>query len=79
MVAPQLPNERWSLDFVADQFVDGHRLRILVVVDDCAFIPDTLGIRSPPSSIGFSSSGKTGTIVRDNGTEPSPNAISWIG
>ena len=46
MLVPQLPNERWSLDFVADQFIDGRRLRILVVVDDCtreclALIPDT--------------------------------------
>jgi hypothetical protein len=36
MLAPQLPNERWSLDFVADQFIDGRRMRILVVVDDCS-------------------------------------------
>jgi hypothetical protein len=35
MLVPQ-PNERWLLDFVADQFIDGRRLRILVVVDDCA-------------------------------------------
>ena len=44
--APKPPNERWSLDFVADQFIDGRRMRILVVVDDCsreclALIPDT--------------------------------------
>jgi hypothetical protein len=25
---PQLPNERWSLDFVADQFNDGRRLAL---------------------------------------------------
>jgi hypothetical protein len=43
MLVPQLPNERWSLDFVADQFNDGRRLRILVVVDDC---PRMLGARS---------------------------------
>jgi putative transposase len=46
MLVPQLPNERWSLDFVADQFNDGRRMRILVVVDDCsreclALVPDT--------------------------------------
>jgi hypothetical protein len=35
MLVPQLPNERWSLDFVADQFIDGRRMHILVVVDDC--------------------------------------------
>ena len=32
---PALGTDRWSLDFVADQFIDGRRLRILVVVDDC--------------------------------------------
>ncbi len=46
MVVPQLPNDRWSLDFVADQFIEGRRMRILVVVDDCtrecfALVPDT--------------------------------------
>src|SRR5438105_1242927 len=35
LAVPQWPNERWSLDFVADQFIDGRRLHILVVVDDC--------------------------------------------
>jgi hypothetical protein len=28
MLVPQLPNERWSLDFVADQFIDGRHMRI---------------------------------------------------
>ena len=35
MPVPQWPNDRWSLDFVSDQFIDGRRIRILVVVDDC--------------------------------------------
>ena len=35
MLLPLLPNERWSLDFVSDQFTDGRRFRILTVVDDC--------------------------------------------
>jgi putative transposase len=35
MLVPEWPNDRWSLDFAADQFIDGRRLRILVVVDDC--------------------------------------------
>jgi putative transposase len=34
MDRPQGPNQRWSLDFVADQRVDGRRFRVLVVVDD---------------------------------------------
>ena len=43
---PAMPNDRWSPDFVADQFIDARRLRILVVVDDCtreclALVPDT--------------------------------------
>jgi putative transposase len=42
MLVPQQPNEH----FVADQFIDGSRMRILIVVDDCsreclALIPDT--------------------------------------
>ena len=28
-------NERWSLDFVHDQFIQGRRFRILNIVDDC--------------------------------------------
>ncbi len=34
LTVPQGPNQRWSLDFVADQLVDGRRFRVLVVVDD---------------------------------------------
>ncbi len=46
MLVPQWPNDRWSLDFVSDQFIDGRRFRILVVVDDCtreclALVADT--------------------------------------
>ena len=32
---PAVANQRWSLDFVADQFTDGRRFRILEVDDDC--------------------------------------------
>jgi putative transposase len=46
MLVPQFPNDRWSVDFVADQFIDGRRMRILIVVDDCtreclALVADT--------------------------------------
>ena len=46
IAVPLLPNERWSLDFVSDQLLDGRRFRILVVVDDCtreclALVADT--------------------------------------
>jgi putative transposase len=83
IMVPQWPNDRWSLDFVADQFLDGRRMRILVVVDDCtreclALVPDT-------SISGFRVAreldrllierGKPKTIVSDNGTELTSNAI----
>jgi putative transposase len=35
MPAASAPNDRWSLDFVADQFVCGRRFRILAIYDDC--------------------------------------------
>jgi putative transposase len=46
ILLPSAPNERWSLDFVSDQFNDGRRFRVLAVVDDCtrenlALIADT--------------------------------------
>jgi putative transposase len=31
---PAAPNQRWSLDFLADQLGDGRRFRILAVIDD---------------------------------------------
>src|SRR5262245_25523404 len=83
MLVPQLPNDRWSLDFVADQFIDGRRLRILVVVDDCtreclALIADTSisGIRvARELDRLLSERGKPKMIVSDNGTELTSNAI----
>jgi putative transposase len=83
---PFLPNQRWSLDFVSDQLSDGRRFRILAVVDDCtreclALVADSslsglrvareldnlVGQRTRPT-----------TIVSDNGTEYTSNAIlSW--
>lgn len=58
MALPQGPNQRWSLDFVADQLVDGRRFRVLVVVDDftrecLALVVDTSlsGQRSPARSM----------------------------
>ena len=83
MLVPQQPNERWSLDFVADQFIDGRRMRILVVVDDCtreclALIPDTSisGIRVARELDRLvADRGKPKMIVSDNGTELTSNAI----
>ena len=83
MPVPQWPNDRWSLDFVADQFIDGRRMRILVVVDDCtreclALVPDTSlsGIRvARELDQLLVAYGKPKTIVSDNGTELTSNAI----
>jgi putative transposase len=83
MVVPQRANERWSLDFVADQFIDGRRMRILVVVDDCtreclALVADTSisGIRvARELDRLLVERGKPGTIVSDNGTELTSNVI----
>jgi putative transposase len=83
---PLQPNQRWSLDFVSDQLLDGRRFRILTVVDDCtreclALVADTslsgmrvareldqlIAVRDRPA-----------TIVSDNGTELTSNAIlTW--
>jgi putative transposase len=35
MAPALLANQRWSLDFAADQMTDGRRFRVLIVVDDC--------------------------------------------
>ena len=83
MLVPQLPNDRWSLDFVSDQFIDGRRLRILVVVDDCtreclALVADTSisGMRvARELDRLIVERGKPKTIVSDNGTELTSNAI----
>jgi len=83
MVVPRLANERWSLDFVADQFLDGRRMRILVVVDDCT--RECLALVADTSISGtrvareldrlLAERGKPKTIVSDNGTELTSNAI----
>jgi putative transposase len=46
MLVPLLPNQRWSMDFVSDQFTDCRRFRVLTVIDDCtreciALVADT--------------------------------------
>jgi len=83
MLIPEWPNDRWSLDFVADQFIDGRRLRILVVVDDCtreclALVADSSisGIRvARELDRLLGDRGRPKTIVSDNGTELTSNAI----
>ena len=83
MMVPELPNDRWSLDFAADQFIDGRRLRILVVVDECTRECLTLVADTSISGTRVAREldrllierGKPKTIVSDNGTELTSNAI----
>lgn len=83
MTLPLMPNQRWSLDFVSDQLTDGRRFRILTVVDDCtreclALIADTSlsGARvARELATLFDARGKPQTIISDNRTEFTSNAI----
>ena len=80
---PMAPNQRWSLDFLSDQMTDGRRFRILAVVDDCtreclALVPDTsISGRRVARELDnvVRQRGKPRTIVSDNGTELTSNAI----
>ena len=80
---PLGPNERWSLDFVSDQLLDGRRFRILAVVDDCtreclALVADTSlsGVRvARELDRLIVERAKPTSIVSDNGTELTSNAI----
>ena len=83
IAVPQAANQRWSLDFVSDQMTDGRRFRILAVVDDCT--RECLGLVADTSLSGkrvareldaiIAWRGKPGSIVSDNGTELTSNAI----
>ena len=81
-----LPNDRWSLDFVSDQLVSGRRFRILGIYDDCtreclAAVADvSLSGRRVARELDLliTTRGKPRTIVSDNGTELTSNAIlAW--
>ena len=83
---PLQANQRWSLDFVSDQMTDGRRFRILTVVDNCtreclALVADTSisGLRVARELDRLVQlRGRPETIVSDNGTELTSNAIlSW--
>lgn len=83
MSVPLGPNERWSLDFVSDQLTCGRRFRILAIVDDCsreclALVPDTSlsGVRvARELDALIAERGRPESIVSDNGTELTSNAI----
>ena len=80
------PNARWSLDFVHDQFANGRRFRVLNIVDDVTkeclgAIPDTSisGRRVARELTAIvARRGRPGSIVSDNGTEFTCNAmLAW--
>jgi transposase InsO family protein len=86
MLREAVPNARWSLDFVHDQMANGRRFRILNIVDDVTreclgAIPDTSisGVRvARELTVIVARRGKPKTIVSDNGTELTSNAIlAW--
>ena len=80
------PNARWSLDFVYDQFANGRRFRVLNIVDDVT--KECLGAILDTSISGrrvareltaiVARRGTPGSIVSDNGTEFTCNAmLAW--
>ena len=81
---PMAPNQRGSLDFVSDQLTDGRRFRILAVVDDCtreclALVADIslsgLRVARELDAIIHQRGRRPDTIVSDNGTQYTSNAI----
>ena len=83
-----LPNQRWSLDFVHDQLATGRRFRVLNIVDDAtreclrAVADTSISGRRVARELTdlVAERGKPGTIVSDNGTELTSNAIlTWAG
>lgn len=86
IAVPSRVNERWSLDFVSDAFMDGRRFRILCIVDDhsrecLALVADTSlsGHRlARELDILITKRGKPHTIVGDNGTEMTSECNSEV-
>lgn len=86
MTVPQVPNQRWSLDFVSDTLADGRRFRILIVVDD--FSRECLCLAADTSISGarvareldaiIAHRGKPVLCVSDNGTELTSTAIAAL-
>jgi len=83
LVLPQGPNQRWSLDFVADTLAHGRRFRILTVVDD--FTRECLAAVADTSLSGprvireldriAALRGYPAMVVSDNGSELTSNAM----
>lgn len=83
---PQDTNQRWSLDFVSDALVDGRRFRILCVIDDfsreclATVVDNSLSGERVTRELDAIAErrGYPCTVVSDNGTELTSNAIlAW--
>ena len=83
-----LSNERWSLDFVHDQLAGGRRFRVLNVMDDvtreclAAVVDTSISGKRVARELAHlvAVHGKPTTIVSDNGTELTSDAVlSWAG
>lgn len=88
MPVPAQPNDLWALDFVADQLASSRRFRILAVYDVCtreclmAVADFSIGGRRVARELDrlIAWRGRPRTIVSDNGTELTSNAIIlWSG
>ncbi|GGE50585.1 transposase [Niveispirillum cyanobacteriorum] len=86
MALPDGPNQRWSLDVVADTLSWGRRFRILCIVDDftreaLALVVDTsIGGHRMARELDalIARRGRPATIVSDNGTEMTSRAmLEW--
>jgi len=86
IAVPSRVNQRWSLDFVSDSFMDGRRFRMLCVVDDhsrecLALVADTsIGGHRLARELDqvIRARGKPHTIISDNGTEMTSNImLKW--
>ncbi len=69
--AAERPNQRWSIDFMADRLADGRRFRILTLVDNVSRV-------SPAIEADFSLTGERVVVVLDRlkATCGLPEAIS---
>jgi len=80
---PAAPNQRWSLDFLADQLGNGRRFRILAVIDDFSreclaavvdtSLPGMRVVRELDRLVALR--GSPAAMVSDNGTELTGNAV----
>lgn len=86
LITVAVPNARWSVDFVHDQFADGRRFRIFNVVDDvtkeclAAVVDTSISGRRVARELTalVERRSKPGLIVSDHGTEFTSNAmLTW--